>query len=197
MHVDSASNESVISGSVELNNYKTIVWILGEESTKHHTFDAAEQEKVKRFIAGGGNLFVTGSEIGWDLDSQGNGVAFFENTLKGNHESDDAGTYKVQPVSGGIFEGLGPFKFDDGALFYDVDWPDVIEPTAGAMAALKYEGGNGGTAGVQAKGTDGGGSIVLFGFPFETITRADDRAAMMERVLEFFENTGRSTAGSE
>ena len=55
-----------------------MIWILGEESTVNDTFDATEQTKVEQFIAGGGNLFVTGAEIGWDLDQQNNGRTFFE-----------------------------------------------------------------------------------------------------------------------
>jgi hypothetical protein len=103
----------------------------------------------------------------------------------------------VKPVSGGIFEGLGGFEFDDGTLFYDVDWPDVIAPQECAKEALAYVGSKQGVAAIQAKGGDGRGSIVLFGFPFETITTPENRAAVMGRVLEFFENTGPSAAASE
>jgi len=42
--------------------------------------------------------------------------------------------------------------------------------TAGALTALTYSGGTGGTAAIQVRGTGGAGSIILFGFPFETMT---------------------------
>ena len=84
MHVNSTSNEAVISGAINLTDYATVVWILGEESTVNDTFDATEQTKTSQFLAAGGNLFVTGAEIGWDLDQQNNGRTFFEGTLKGN-----------------------------------------------------------------------------------------------------------------
>ena len=100
------SNEAVISGAVNLTDYDTVIWILGEESTADDTFNATEQTKVEQFIAAGGNLFLTGSEIGWDLDQQNNGRTFFENTLKGNYVADDANTYNVTGVAGGIFAGL-------------------------------------------------------------------------------------------
>jgi len=35
----STSNEAVVSGAVNLSNYKMVVWILGEESTANRTFD--------------------------------------------------------------------------------------------------------------------------------------------------------------
>ena len=90
MHVNSTSNEAVISGAVNLTDYATVVWILGEESTANDTFNATEQTKVDAVPRGGGNLFVTGAEIGWDLDQQNNGRTFFESTLKGNYVADDA-----------------------------------------------------------------------------------------------------------
>ena len=185
VHVDSTSNEAVISGAVDLTDYHTVIWILGEESTADDTFDATEQAKVEEFIAGGGNLFVSGAEIAWDLDQQNNGRLFFENTLKGNYTADDANTYNVNGASGGIFEGLS-FSFDNGTLFYDSEFPDIINPQSGAQTTVAYSGGAGGSAGIQAEGTGGRGSVVVFGFPFETITTAANRAAVIDRVLEFF-----------
>jgi hypothetical protein len=185
VHVASASNEAIISGAVDLSDYDAVIWILGEESTDDDTFNAAEQTKVEQFIAGGGHLFTSGAEIAWDLDQQNNGRTFFENTLKGNYASDDANTYNVTATAGGIFAGLN-FSFGNGAQFYNSEFPDVIAPQAGAAQALSYSGGSGGSAGIQVPGTDGRGSVVMFGFPFETITTAANRALVMDRVLDFF-----------
>ena len=138
VHVDSTSNEAVISGSVNLTDYDTVIWILGEESTADDTFNATEQTKVEQFIAGGGNLFLSGAEIAWDLDQQNNGRSFFENTLKGNYVSDDANTYAVTGSTGSIFAGLS-FSFDNGTLFYNAEFPDVINPQAAAQAALDLQ----------------------------------------------------------
>jgi len=185
VHVASASNEAIISGAVSLSDYDAVIWILGEESTANDTFNATEQTKVEQYIASGGHLFTSGAEIGWDLDQQNNGRTFFESTLKGNYVADDAGTYNVTAAAGGIFAGLS-FSFDNGSQFYDAEFPDVIAPQAGAAQALAYIGGSGGSAGIQVAGTDGRGSVVMFGFPFETITTAANRAAVMDRVLDYF-----------
>jgi hypothetical protein len=186
VHVNSTSNEAVISGTVNLADYHTVIWILGEESTTGDTFNATEQTKVEQFVAGGGNLFVSGSEIGWDLDAQSGGVSFFENTLKGNYVSDDADTYNVAATPGGIFAGLPNITFDNGTLFYNAEFPDVINPQSGANAALIYSGGAGGNAAIQVEGTSGRGNLVMLGFPFETITNDQRRAEVMGRVLDFF-----------
>lgn len=185
VHVASASNEAVTSGAINLTDYDTVVWILGEESTADDTFDATEQANVEQFVAAGGNLFLSGAEIAWDLDQQNNGRTFFETTLLANYVADDANTYAVTGTAGSIFAGLS-FSFDNGALFYNVDFPDVIAPQAGATAALDYSGGSGGVAAIQAAGANGRGRIVLLAFPFETITTAANRAAVLDRVFDFF-----------
>ena len=143
VHVASTSNEAVISGAINLTDYDTVIWILGEESTADHTFNATEQTKVQQFIAGGGNIFLSGAEIGWDLVTQGGGESFFQNTLKANYVADDAATYNVASTAGGIFAGISNFSFSNGATFtgadgqyYNVDYPDVISPQAGAISAL-------------------------------------------------------------
>jgi hypothetical protein len=193
VHVASTSNEAVISGAVNLNDYDAAIWILGTESTANNTFNATEQSLVTNFVNSGGHLFLSGAEIGWDLDQQNNGRTFYETVLKGNYVNDDAGTYNVTSNVGGIFAGMANFGFSTGASFsnldgqlYNVAYPDVIAPQAGAISALSYSGGLGGTAAIQSPGTGGAGNIVMFAFPFETITSASSRQIAMGRILDFF-----------
>lgn len=184
LHVDSTSNEAVISGAINLSDYETVIWLLGEESTADDTFDAVEQTKVEAFIAAGGNLFVSGSEIGWDLDYQNNGRAFYEGTLLANYVADDANSNSASGTTGSIFEGLS-VGFGNGNSPHSVDYPDVIAALPGSTIAMDYAGAASGAA-IQAQGSGGRGSLVMLAFPFETITTAANRTAVMDRVLEFF-----------
>lgn len=193
VRVDSASNEAVVQGTVSLAAYDAVVWVLGTESTANRTFDATEQSLVESFVAGGGHLFVSGAEVGWDLDSQNNGRTFFRTTLGAGYSADDAGTYQVTAASGGIFAGLSGFSFSNGSTYtgldgqtYNVAYPDVLTAQTGSAVALSYSGGTGGAAAIQRTGTGGRGSVVVAGFPFETITQAAVRTSVMERVLGFF-----------
>ena len=193
VRVDSASNEAVIQGAVSLAAYDAVVWILGTESTANDTFDATEQSLVESFVAGGGHLFVSGAEVGWDLDSQNNGRTFFRTTLGAGYSSDDAGTYQVTAAAGGIFAGLSSLSFSNGSSFsgldgqtYNVAYPDVLTAQAGSTVALSYSGGTGGAAAIQRAGTGGRGNVVLAGFPFETITQEATRTAVMGRLLGYF-----------
>jgi fibronectin type III domain protein len=192
---DSCQNEAVINGSISLNGYPAVVWALGEESTADESFSAAEQTLVANFLNGGGNLFVSGSEIAWDLDRDTGPLAAdraFLNSrlhadLNGNL-NDDASSYQFAPRGGSIFAGNAGGRFDDGtAATYDVDFPDVLTVAgAGASAAMDYVGGLGGTAAIQYDGSSGGGRVVYFGFPFETITAGAVRDQYMSDVLRFF-----------
>ncbi len=186
--IDTAANEAIISGQVSLSDYDAVFWILGEESSADSTFDAAEQAATQAYLSGGGSLFVSGSEIGWDLDNLNNGKAFYNDSLRATYLADDAGTYQVQGATGSIFAGMS-FAFDDGSQFYNAEFPDVISPFGGAQAALNY--GNGaGAAAVQYN--DGQQKLVMLAFPFETITSAANRSAVMTKVLEYFDIDGDS-----
>ncbi len=182
--IDTASNEAVIAGDVDLDDYEAVVWTLGEESTADDTFNATEQTLVTNYLAQGGKLMVSGAEIGWDLDLQNGGRTFYNNELKADYVGDDANTYNVVPSAGSIFAGLPTFAFDDGTQLYDVNFADRISPLGGATTALNYLGGSGGGAAIQFDG--GATQIVNFGFPFETITSESSRTAVMDRVMEFF-----------
>ncbi len=183
--IDTAQNENIISGDVLLSDYDTVIWILGEESSADGTFNPAEQALVSAFITAGGDLFVSGAEIGWDLDNLNNGRSFFNNTLRADYVADDANTHNVTGAAGSIFAGLS-FSFDDGSLFYDTEFPDVISPLGGAVTALNYAGGTGGGAAIQKKGSGVDGDVVMLAFPFETIVSEADRASVMAAALTFF-----------
>jgi N-acetylmuramoyl-L-alanine amidase len=178
---DFAANEAVIGGEVFLADYATVDWILGEESTADETFSTSEQTLVSAFLDGGGRLFVSGAEIGWDLDYRGSAAdrAFYNDYLKAAYVGDDAATYQVGATVGGIFAGLG-FFFDDSTHgAYDVDWPDQIDAYGGSVVDLTYVGGSGGNAGVEYTGTY---RLVNLGFPFEAIYPALARQEVMCRV---------------
>lgn len=187
---DTAQNEHVINGQVNLNNYQTVIWLSGEESTDDETFSSTEQTLVNGFLANGGRLFVSGAEIGWNLDRPSGPTAadrsFYNNALKADFVSDDAGTYTTVAASGGIFNGISSIVFDNGSKYYDAEFPDVLAPVGGSVAALNYSGGTGGVAAIQYDGGANGPRVVTFGFPFETITNVSRRTNIMQRVLDFF-----------
>lgn len=203
---ESASNEAIESGRIDLNDYQSAVWILGSESTADQTFSSTEQVRVRDFLDNGGNLFVSGSEIAWDLDNQGttSDRDFIRNYLKSQYVADAPGNisntyYVAAGINGGIFDQITNITFDNGSHgTYNVSWPDVITGVNGGINAMIYPGYSGANvAAVTYKGHFPGGdnqtdspegSVVVLGFPFETIYPESKRFEVMHRILDFFDH---------
>lgn len=192
---DSCQNETVTSGLISLMNYDAVIWACGNESTADRTFSPTEQTLVGAYLDAGGHLFVSGSEIGWDLD-RASGPTASDRTFIGNRLrarlngdiNDDAQTRTVATVAGGIFASRSGGNFDDAkGGIYNVAFPDVLTPNGtGTRAALNYSGGIGGAAAIQYDGSAGGGRVVYFGFPFETLLSGAQRSAYMGDIMKFF-----------
>lgn len=188
---DSCANEQVTGGAFSLGNYPSVMYVLGEESTGSDTFSVAEQGLVQTYLQGGGELLVTGAEVGWDLDQSGSAAdkAFYNNYLKADYVSDDSNSYTLSAQAGGLFDGLSNFAYDDGNDgLYFCNYPDVLNTSGGGTVALRY--GSGTIAATQFSGTfpsgTSPGKVVNFGMPFETIYPQSTRDAVMARVLTYF-----------
>lgn len=184
---ESCANEQVISGAINLQDYAAVFWLLGDESTTDETFNNTEQTRLKTYLQNGGKLFVSGSEIAWDLDTGARGSAsdevFLRDYLKADYVSDDANSFNV--TGSGIFASV---NFSYGSNPYPEDYPDAINAVNGGAVCLRYS--NGQNAGVQFEGVFPGGTkagkLVYLSFPFETITATLVRQAVMQRTLQFF-----------
>jgi hypothetical protein len=77
--------------------------------------------------------------------------------------------------------------FDNGNNgIYWVKTPDVLDAVGRrGRAALNYSGGTAARRRLQYDGAVGSGRVVLFGFPFETITSATRRNEYMADILSF------------
>ncbi|MBN2281808.1 MAG: N-acetylmuramoyl-L-alanine amidase [Candidatus Marinimicrobia bacterium] len=196
-------NEVIYDGDLSLQEFKTVIWILGDESSGDDTFNPTEQDSVKVFLRRGGQFFVSGSEIGWDLEGKSGHATqadkdFYHNFLKARYIEDAPFNsqglyYSVEGLSGKIFRDLSDITFDDGTHgTFNVDWPDVIIPTEGAIGCLKYKDvpvtrGFAGISfeGLFPEGTETG-RLVYLTVPFETIYPTSARQEIMDRVFEFF-----------
>jgi len=184
---DSASNEAVAAGHVTLGAYDVVDWILGEESTvEDFSFNATERARVTAYVNAGNALMVSGSEFGWDLVGAGTDPSFMRTVLRADYVADDAATYTARPVAGGAFQGLSDLHFDAPGE-YDVDYPDVLAPFAGAQTALTYAAGVGGTAATQY--ANGCQRLLVLGFPFEAL-RPAERGPAMAAALAYLDACG-------
>ncbi|MGC8741463.1 MAG: fibronectin type III domain-containing protein [Candidatus Sumerlaeaceae bacterium] len=190
---DSVDNLRVLDRSMSLSSYDAVWWLLGDESSTDDALSYQEQLALQDYLEAGGNLFISGSELLYDLVAKANTIndlAFVQNYLKCGYASDGtAGNgYAFTGVAGSVFQGLAG-SFDNGSSgTFNVYYPDVLTPQGASVAVLQYA--TGGTAGIQYTGTVGNGSksakICLAGFPFETITSESVRFEFARRVANFF-----------
>ena len=144
------SNESVAEGIVDLGAYDNVIWLLGDESTADRTFDDRERTAIEGFLAGGGRLVVSGSEVGYATDG------WLTTELHADFASDDAGTDTVEGWTLGVT--------------YPEDFPDVL---TGDATLWRYA--SGGSAAVSWEG-----QIVVVGFALETLDDSDLAEAVGE-----------------
>ena len=195
----SASNEAIIDGLFNLSDFEIADYILGEESTADETFNSQEQIKVSEFLKNGGKLFVSGSEIAWDLDYKGStsDKSFINKYLKSSYKADApfgvSGTYyNVTSLVNNNFI----FSFDNGTHgLYNTLWPDVIGTYQGSYGFSKYtqlDTANG-FAGIFYSGLFTGGSIpgkvLVLGFPFETVVGSPTKKQLLNQILTLFDIT--------
>ena len=173
---------------MDLSKYDMILWFLGEQSTENETFNHAEQEKIAEYLNNGGALFVSGAEIGWDLDYKGSAddKSFFNETLNAKYVADESGLY--------TFFGADDFSTisgssDDGTYIYQAEYADVLAPfdeNAGKKV-LFYDNSKTLGAGILTK-TDSK-KVFVMGFPFETVLEKDNKINLLQFVLDEFEIT--------
>ena len=135
-----ASDEAVAAGDVALDDYKRVLWFLGDDSLADATLDDAAQARLSAYVAGGGDLIVSGSELGYATDA-----TFLREVLGATYVSDDAGTDQA-----------GDYTF---GVIYEEDYPDVL---SGETTLLSYA-----TGGAAAVGADH--QVIAVGFALETL----------------------------
>ncbi len=182
----SAKNSEIQDSTFNLSDYDYVFWILGDESTTDETFNSVEQELVKSYLDKGGNLFVSGSEIGWDLGNKGSDAdkSFYADYLKASFVSDDAG---VSAVAGVENTALDSCSFYIGQT-YEEDYPDVIAVNGGSTLCMKYSNDKG--AGVQYSGyfidSTSIGKVIYLSFPLETTADNESFNSVITKAINYF-----------
>ncbi len=191
----SCKSSEVAAGRIRLADYSEVFWLLGDESTLNESFSSAEQTLVKEYLESGGCLFVSGSEIGYDLFEKGSTAdrAFYGAYLKARYVSDNAGSKAVLGQTGSVFEGCA---FAIGQA-YDEDYPDEIEASGGALSCMRYANARG--AAIQYAGTFGAGLIpgklIYLGFPLETTASDTSLSRIVLNAEKFFGSTVTAVRG--
>ncbi len=167
-----------------LNSFRCVVWNVG---WGFPSLDATDRAAIEAFLTGGGSLFLSGQDIGWDFydvsGSQYGNQVWFQNHFGAYYMSDDTNDLTLDGVAGDpIGDGLA-FSIGGGDGANNQEYPSEINPFNGGVGCLTYS--NGREGGVRFD--NGTFKTVYFSFGFEGISTAADRSLIMGRVLDWLE----------
>ncbi|RLG81477.1 MAG: hypothetical protein DRO09_01950, partial [Thermoprotei archaeon] len=170
-------NESGTPSLELLSAYDLVIWFTGKDYST--TLTAGDRDLLAGYLDGGGSLFISGQDIGFDIYNDN--ITWFQTYLKAIYEADDTNIDNVTGLSGTIFEGK-TYLLSGGDGAGNNNYPSDISPTGGSSLALCY--GEDQTLGAAVT-YSGVFRLVYFAFPFEAINSATDRSDCMETILNF------------
>lgn len=194
----SVSDEAFVDPVFATSAYQLVDVVLGEEKTTPKLNDAKGVEfqiytpefvsKLKQLCSQKQNLLLSGAYVGTDLMASNDTavVNFATNVLKfkwrTNQAAKTGAVYGASPRKTG-FEGAYRYNVVPNAAVYAVESPDGIEPADPSASTIFRYSENNVSAGVAYRGNH---SVVVLGFPFETIVDEVGRNGMMAEIIKFF-----------
>jgi len=164
-----------------LANFDAVVWQCGWDFP---TVDADDRAAISAYLDGGGNLFITGQDIGWELDDAGGAsLDWYHDYLHANYIADDTNMLSLTGVTDDpITDGLS-FSIAGGDGAGNQDYPSDIDPRdASASVVLTYDANRNGGIKVDT----GVYKVVYLSFGYEGISNAGDRADLMQGIINWF-----------
>ncbi len=164
----------------KLQSYVIVIWFTSDDYQT--TLSDTDRANLQTFLNGGGKLFISGQDIGYD-SSNSNWESWIQTYLHGDYaNNDDTNGNAVNGVAGdAVFDGVS-YSLGDGDGGGNNGYPDEISPINGGIQCLTYDVTGTPGAAVRYAGTY---RVVYFGFNFEAISYAADRTDAMDRVLDF------------
>ena len=170
-----------------MNGYSTVIWSC---EWTFPSLDANDIARITEYLDNGGNFFLSGQDIGWDmndpegttfLETNGASKTFYETYLHAKYVLDTSEFSNLVGVAGDpIGDGLSFNVFQPGRDAEN-QYPDEIEPLGFATSIFNYP--NGSSGAIRYAGDY---RIVYFGFGgYEAIIEDGTRFEVMKRVLDW------------
>jgi hypothetical protein len=161
-----------------LSNYSTIIWFTGDESEE--TLTEPDRQVLANYMDNGGNLFVTGQDIGMDISE----TDFYADYLHAElTEENWTGTRLIKGVDGDPIGDDLVLLIAGGEGAGNQDSPSAVEPLGSAVQCMGYFPEWDG-CGIRY---DGDHKMVYFSFGYEAISTWENQIETMSRILEYFD----------
>lgn len=180
----SCSHKSLAEGVVKPDTYPIIDLILGKQ--RQPVITPVLQDTLRSYLAQGGNLLVSGTNLFSDSGGNAQDRTFVEEVLKGKLASRNAskeGIVNSYASPYGYINGRYTFRTRPNPICYSIESVDGVLPADKlAHTILRYPENNIG-AGIVYEGKYRTCSL---GFPFEALQTPSERNRLMESILRFF-----------
>jgi subtilisin family serine protease len=185
--------------AAEMALFESVVWLTGNDYQT--TLSTADQAELAAYLDGGGRLFLSGQDIGYDIRTE----AFYADYMHATYVQDDVGLRGCLGVDTSPIGATLAFDIQGGTGASNQGYPSEIDVLYPALPAFVYdetvlpaalvnndlekgevEAGaitSSGTAGLTVD--NGVYKLVYFSFGFEAIAGESDRAEVMTRVLDW------------
>lgn len=169
-------------------NFPVMVWNVG---WSFPSLDPTDRTFLTQYLAAGNSLFVTGQDIGWDLNTTDSGnydPTFYHDVLHANYLSDDTNILYLDGVAADpITDGLA-LHIDGGDGASNQEYPSAIAPRdAAATSILTYT--SAAVGAIRAEDSVSGAKLVYLAFGFEGIDNPTDRAALLGAAVDWLTPT--------
>lgn len=186
----SCGTESIMRGTVNMNDYKIVDLILGVEKQggdgsylgykrPYKTFPVELQRAIRSFCDSGGSIFVSGAFIASDMTDNGADRDFITDVL----HYDFGG--RAKDSSGSLVTGSGAnirFCRTVNENCYAVSCPDVLVPVGKkAFVSFVFDEDRQ-SAGIAYNGDY---RVIATSIPFEAVTSENQRNKLMEAVMRY------------
>jgi hypothetical protein len=172
---DLDANANITQGFMQ--SFKYIVWYTGNSYPGPiRPYEA----KLKAFLDGGGNLFISGQDL---LDGSAGTTTFVHDYLhvdwNGSEVQNDKATKNVKGVLGSLAAGVGTVAIDSSIL--GNNFMDQITPIAPAVPIFVDDSNK-----PDALSFRGAYRVVFLAFPLEEYGTAQQKADLLKLVMTFF-----------
>ena len=164
-----------------LADYPIVIWFTEASFPSLNTDDI---DNLKSYLNNGGNLFLTGQDIGWDFnDPEGYnyGNPFYADYLHADYVSNISHNLHVVGEVGNPISSELAYFITGGDGANNQFSPDIIEPKPEANTVFSYSNFQG--AGVTYSGNY---KVVYFGFGFEGIDNYTTRNTVLNNIIDWF-----------
>ena len=201
-----------VLGSPNITNlidYDILIWFTGDSIS--NTLTQTDQDNLKSYLDNGGNLFISGQDIGYDLTSYGAiNNTFLSDYFHVAYAQDDANIYNLDGIAGTFTEGIEIDIYGSNGA-NNQRWPSEIDPIYPAEFILLYDESeeltersfenyfninkhlretenyedpltvSSGSGGIRVD--NGTYKVVYFSFGFEAINSETDRNILMQNII--------------